>query len=128
VTYKVYYLKKGGSGKFPTCKDQTSESCEYGFLDTSLPAANLKKLAIFEVFDGETTVTDGDGLTDQGSEDGVVEDPAVVGIDFGGSSGCTVSNTQSTSMDPIWLFLLAVSGIGLMRRQLVSSKRWPSRE
>ena len=128
VKYKVYYLKKGGSGKFPTCKDQTSESCEYGFLDTSLPAANLKKLAIFEVFDGETTVTDGDGLTDQGSEDGVVEDPAAVGIDFGGSSGCTVSNTQSTSMDPIWLFLLAVSGMGLMRRQLVACKRWPSRE
>jgi hypothetical protein len=56
VKYKVYYLKKGGSGKFPTCKDQTSASCEYGFLDTSLPASQLKKLAIYEVFEKEVTI------------------------------------------------------------------------
>ena len=48
VQYKVYYLKKGGSGKFPTGAD--------GFLDTSLPADQLKKLAIFEVASHETTV------------------------------------------------------------------------
>ena len=41
VKYKVYYLKKGGSGKFPTGDD--------GFLNTSLPADTLKKLAIYEV-------------------------------------------------------------------------------
>jgi hypothetical protein len=49
VKYKVYYLKKGASGKFPTGED--------GFLNTSLPASTLKKLAIFEVFDKEVTVT-----------------------------------------------------------------------
>jgi hypothetical protein len=57
VKYKVYYLKKGGSGKFPECKDKTSQACEYGFLDTSLPASTLKKLAIWEVFDYEEEVT-----------------------------------------------------------------------
>jgi hypothetical protein len=51
VTYKVYYLKKGGSGKFPTGAD--------GFLDTSLPAAMLKKLAIFEVYSQTETVAVG---------------------------------------------------------------------
>jgi hypothetical protein len=49
VKYKVYYLKKGASGKFPTGAD--------GFLNTDLPASTLKKLAIFEVFDKEVTVT-----------------------------------------------------------------------
>ena len=57
VKYKVYYLKKGGSGKFPECKDATSQDCEYGFLDTSLPAGTLKKLAIWEVFDYEEEVS-----------------------------------------------------------------------
>jgi hypothetical protein len=57
VKYKVYYLKKGGSGKFPECKDTTSQACEYGFLNTSLPASTLKKLAIWEVFDYEEEVT-----------------------------------------------------------------------
>ena len=77
----------------------------------------------------EVTVTDVDGLTDQGPEDGVIEDPVAVGgdvsgaYDFGGSGGCTISNTQSTSMDPILLFLLAVPGMGLMHRRLAASKR-----
>jgi len=48
VRYKVYYMKKGASGKFPTAAD--------GFLNTSLPAATLKKLAIYEVFDKEIVV------------------------------------------------------------------------
>ena len=48
VKYKVYYLKKGASGKFPTAAD--------GFLNTSLPAATLKKLAIYEVFGKEVVV------------------------------------------------------------------------
>ncbi|MGB5539307.1 MAG: hypothetical protein WBO37_04390, partial [Gammaproteobacteria bacterium] len=48
VRYKVYYLKKGASGKFPTGED--------GFFDTSLPAATLKKLAIYEVFSKEVEV------------------------------------------------------------------------
>ena len=54
VKYKVYYLKKGGSGKFPTCTDP--EKCEVGFLDTSLPASQLKKLAIYEVYDEEVVI------------------------------------------------------------------------
>ena len=41
-------------------------------------------------------------------------------FDFGGSSGCTISNTQSTSMDPIWLFLLLAPGLGLLRRRAVA--------
>ena len=48
VKYKVYYMKKGASGKFPTGPD--------GFLNTSLPASTLKKLAIYEVFDKEVVV------------------------------------------------------------------------
>ena len=48
VTYKVYYLKKGGSGKFPTAAD--------GFFDTALPEATKKKLAIYEVFSESVTV------------------------------------------------------------------------
>ena len=43
VKYKVYYMKKGASGKAPTGDD--------GFLDTS-----NKKLAIFEVFSKEITL------------------------------------------------------------------------
>ena len=45
VTYKVYYMKKGASGKFPTAAD--------GFLNTSLPDDKLKKLAIYEVHSSE---------------------------------------------------------------------------
>ena len=77
----------------------------------------------------EVIVTDGDGLTDQGPKDGSIVDPIAVGgdtsgaYDFGGSSGCTISNTQSASVDPIWLFLLAIPGAGLMRRRLAASKR-----
>lgn len=42
VNYKVYYMKKGASGKFPTAAD--------GFLNTALDATVLKKLTIDEVF------------------------------------------------------------------------------
>jgi hypothetical protein len=45
VQYKVYYLKKGASGKAPTGSD--------GFLDTS-----NKKLAIFKVFEDEVLIED----------------------------------------------------------------------
>ena len=51
VKYKVYYLKKGGSGKFPTGPD--------GFYETSgayLDPAKKKKLAIFNVFEKEVTI------------------------------------------------------------------------
>ena len=78
----------------------------------------------------DVTLTDGDDLTDlDGAKNGSIEDPIAVGgdtsgaYDFGGSSGCTISNTQSTSIDPIWLFLLAIPGAGLMRRRLAASKR-----
>jgi len=52
VKHKVYYMKKGASGKFPTAAD--------GFLNTSLDAVTLKKLAIYEVFSAETIVEDDD--------------------------------------------------------------------
>lgn len=42
VDYRVYYMKKGASGKFPVGAD--------GFLNTSLDPQTLKKLAIYEVF------------------------------------------------------------------------------
>jgi hypothetical protein len=45
-------MKKGASGKFPTAAD--------GFLDTSLPASTLKKLAIYEVFSAEEVVNEDD--------------------------------------------------------------------
>lgn len=51
VKYKVYYLKKGGSGKFPTGPD--------GFFESSGAAqdpATKKKLAIFNVFEKEVTI------------------------------------------------------------------------
>jgi len=56
VKYKVYYLKKGASGKFPTCKDQDSVDCEFGFFDTSLPESTKKKLAIYEVYSHEEII------------------------------------------------------------------------
>ena len=57
VKYKVYYLKKGGSGKFPTCGELLPpENCEDGFLNTDLPAETLKKLAIYEVYDKEVVI------------------------------------------------------------------------
>jgi hypothetical protein len=56
VKYKVYYMKKGASGKFPTCTEKSTGPCELGFLDTSLPASKLKKLAIYEVFSKEETI------------------------------------------------------------------------
>jgi len=87
----------------------------------------------------EVDVTDGDDDTDQdGKENGSIEDPiAVAGqqtggggggggdddrFDFGGG-GCTISNTQSASMDPIWLFLLIAPGLGLLRRRTVATGR-----
>ena len=48
VKYKVYYMKKGASGKFPAGAD--------GFLNTSLPASTLKKLAIYEVFSEDVVI------------------------------------------------------------------------
>jgi hypothetical protein len=93
---------------------------------TKLPKDLWTKIDKFTV---EVIVTDGDKLTDQGPKDGMIEDPVAVGgeigevYDFGGSSGCTISNTQSASVDPIWLFLLAIPGAGLMRRKLAASKR-----
>ncbi len=41
-------------------------------------------------------------------------------FDFGGG-GCTVSNTQATGMDPIWLFLLLAPGIGILRRRVAAT-------
>jgi len=62
VKHKVYYLKKGASGKFPTAAD--------GFLNTSLPATTLKKLAIYEVFSSEeVVVNDEDHDDDDGDDD-----------------------------------------------------------
>ena len=86
----------------------------------------------------EVDVTDDGGVTDQGDpNDGFIDDPiAVAGaqgagggdgggddlFDFGGG-GCTISNTQSASMDPIWLFLLLTPGLGLLRRRTVATNR-----
>jgi len=52
VKHKVYYMKKGASGKFPTAAD--------GFLNTSLPADTLKKLAIYEAYSSEVVVENDD--------------------------------------------------------------------
>jgi hypothetical protein len=54
VKYKVYYLKKGGNGQFPTCKGTETVPCEVGFLDNGKNKA--KKFAIFEVFSDEVVV------------------------------------------------------------------------
>jgi hypothetical protein len=51
VKYKVYYLKKGGNGKFPAGPD--------GFYETSGPyndPPTRKQLAIFNVFEKEVTI------------------------------------------------------------------------
>ena len=77
----------------------------------------------------EVTVTDGDPLTDTGPVDGFIEDPIAVAaqldggddlFDFGGG-GCTLSNTRSASMDPIWLFLLLAPGLGILRRRVAAT-------
>ena len=83
----------------------------------------------------EVTVTDGDALTDMdGVANGSIEDPiAVAGqqssgggggdndtFDFGGG-GCTIGNTQSARMDPIWLFLLLAPGLGILRRRAAAT-------
>ena len=51
VKYKVYYMKKGASGKFPTGPDGFFESS-----DAAQDPATKKKLAIFNVFEKEVTV------------------------------------------------------------------------
>jgi len=43
-------------------------------------------------------------------------------FDFGGS-GCTISNTQSATMDPIWLLMLLVPGLGILRRHVAATAR-----
>jgi len=74
----------------------------------------------------DVDVTDGDSLTDlDGKKNGSIKDPIAVASDpdtfnFGGG-GCTISNTQSTSVDPIWLFLLVAPGLGLLRRRRVTT-------
>ena len=87
----------------------------------------------------EVDVTDDGGVTDQGApNDGFIDDPiAIAGVtssggggggkdddlfDFGGG-GCTISNSQSASMDPIWMFLLLAPGLGLLRRRKVAVSR-----
>jgi hypothetical protein len=42
-------------------------------------------------------------------------------FDFGGG-GCTIRNTASAAMDPIWLFLLLAPGFGILRRRLATSR------
>jgi hypothetical protein len=51
VKYKVYYMKKGASGKFPTGPDGFFESS-----DAAQNPATKKKLAIFNVFEKEVTI------------------------------------------------------------------------
>ena len=74
----------------------------------------------------DVDITDGDSLTDQdGKKNSKIKDPIAVAsdpdtFDFGGG-GCTISNTQSTSVDPIWLFLLVAPGLGLLRRRRVAT-------
>ena len=97
---------------------------------TELPTNLWKKIDDRTI---DVTVTDGDALTDMdGAADGSTEDPiAVAGqqssgggggggdddlFDFGGG-GCSIGNTQSAGMDPIWLFLLLAPGLGLLRRR-----------
>ena len=76
----------------------------------------------------DVKVTDGDSLTDlDEKKNSSIEDPIAVAsdpdtFDFGGG-GCTISNTQSASMDPIWLFLLLAPGLGLLRRRAVATGR-----
>ena len=41
-------------------------------------------------------------------------------FDFGGG-GCTIGNTQSARMDPIWLFLLLAPGLGILRRRAAAT-------
>ena len=54
VKYKVYYMKKGANGQFPTCKGTEAVPCEVGFLDNG--KNKDKKFAIFEVFSDEVVV------------------------------------------------------------------------
>ena len=42
-------------------------------------------------------------------------------FDFGGG-GCTIRNTASAAMDPIWLLLLLAPGFGILRRRLATSR------
>ena len=61
VKFKVYYLKKGGGGVFPT---DTST----GFLNTNLPTWKKKKLAITEIGSMEEVIYPGDD-DDHGEDD-----------------------------------------------------------
>jgi len=90
---------------------------------TRLPKALWTKINARTV---DVKVTDGDSLTDlDGKKNGFTVDPIAVAsdpslFDFGGG-GCTISNTQSASMDPIWLFLLVAPGLGLLRRRRMAT-------
>ena len=94
---------------------------------TELPATLWTKVNATTV---EVTVEDNGGLTDMGpADDGFIVDPIAVAaplgggddlFDFGGG-GCTLSNTRSTSMDPIWLFLLLAPGLGILRRRVAAT-------
>jgi len=92
---------------------------------TELPASVWTKTGARTL---EVTVTDGDPTTDQdGVVNGSIEDPLAVGgqqgggdtFDFGGG-GCSISNTPSAGMDPIWLFMLLAPGLGILRRRLAT--------
>jgi len=90
---------------------------------TRLPRELWKKINNRTV---DVDVTDGDSLTDMDKKKNAsIKDPIAVAsdpdtFDFGGG-GCTISNTQSTSVDPIWLFLLVAPGLGLLRRRRVAT-------
>ena len=68
----------------------------------------------------DVTLTDGDPQTDlNGAADGLIEDPVAVGSNTGGGGGgggggCSIGSTAN--MDPIWLFILLVSGIYYLKR------------
>ncbi len=94
--------------------------------NTPLPTNLWRKINSRTV---EVDVTDGDPLTDQDGVNGSIVDPiAVAGqqasggdvFDFGGN-GCSISNTRSTGMDPIWLFLLLAPGLGILRRRIATT-------
>ncbi len=76
----------------------------------------------------DVTLTDGDPQTDLDEvADGTIEDPIAVGSitgvttgssgSGGGGGGCTMGSTAS--IDPIWLFILLVPGIGYLQRHRV---------
>jgi hypothetical protein len=66
VKYKVYYMKKGANGQFPTCDGTEDVPCEVGFLDNG--ENKDKKFAIFEVF-SKTEMVTGDDEDDEDDDD-----------------------------------------------------------